>query len=111
MATKKSAKSSVEKLAIESVTAIATRMINTHMLRAVARDWPGGSPDLYLERINFGDEADPYVIVRQTKVSYGGGRIQTMHFDEDGVHFTDGDRNWFVRASSDAFAEKAIRDE
>jgi hypothetical protein len=109
VATKK--KSAFEKLAIESVTAVATRMLDGHMLRAVARDWPGGAPDLYLERIDFGDEADPYVIVRQTKVSYGGSRIECMRFDEDGVHFTANERNWFVRASSDAFSEKAIRDE
>src|SRR5687768_2667575 len=100
-----------EELAQPSITAIATRMISTHMLRGVARDWPGGTPDLYLERINFGDEADPYVVVRHVKIAYSGDRIEAMRFDEDGLHFTSGDRNWFVRASSDAFAEKAIRDE
>lgn len=100
-----------EALALPSVTAIASRNLNNHMLRAIARDWPGGAPDLLLERVDFGDEADPYVVVRQTKVAYSGGRIETMRFDEDGLHFTSGERAWFVRASSDAFADKAIRDE
>jgi hypothetical protein len=108
VATKKSA---VEELALPSVTAIATRMLDGHMLRAIARDWPGGAPDLFLERIDYGDEADPHVVVRQTKIAYRGSAITSMRFEADGLHFESEDQRWFVRASSDAFAEKAIRDE
>jgi hypothetical protein len=106
-----SKKSGVEKLAVASVSAVATRMLDGHMLRAVARDWPGGSPDLYLEYVDFGDEADPYTITKQVKVSYGGESIESMRFDEEGLHFTSRGESWFVRASSEAFADKAIRDE
>lgn len=100
-----------EKLVQPSVTAVAVRMLNNHMLRAVARDWPGGSPDVFLERVDFGDEADPYIVTKSVKVQYNGERIQSMRFDEDGVHWEAGDRRWFVRASSDALSEKAIRDD
>src|SRR5215207_10027200 len=44
-------------------------MLDDHMLRAIARDWPGGVPDSFLERIDYGDEADP--------TSFDGGRTST----------------------------------
>ena len=103
-------KSKAEQLVEPSVTAVASRMLDGHMLRAVARSWPGGTPDLILERIDFGDEAEPFVVVRQVKVAYGGDDIEAMRFDEEGLHFTS-NKKWFVRASSDAFSEKAIKDE
>jgi hypothetical protein len=100
-----------EQLLEPSITAVASRMMDGHMLRAVARAWPGGATDLYLERVDYGDEADPYLVERRVKVSYSGGDIESMSFSEDGVHFVSNDRKWFVRASSDAFSEKVIKDE
>lgn len=34
-----------------------------------------------------------------------------MSFEEDGLHFVSNGRKWFVRASSEAFSEKVIKDE
>jgi len=100
-----------DQLVDPSVTAVASRMLDGHMLRAVARSWPGGAPDLFVERVDFGDEADPFVVAKQVKVHYVGSDIESMTFSEEGLHFTSNEKKWFVRASSDAIAEKAIKDE
>jgi hypothetical protein len=101
-----------EQLLLPSITAVVSLMHEDHMLRAVVRDWPGGAPDLFLERIDFADEAEPYHVERRVAVSHNGTSIEGMYFDEEGLHFTDSrGRKMFVRASSDALSEKAIRDE
>jgi len=100
-----------KKLMDGSITAIASRCFDTFMIRCVVRDWPGGIPDVFLERVGYGDEAEPYPIEKQTKIRYSGERIHTLRFDEEGVHWVSDDQPWFVRVRADgSYAEKAIED-
>lgn len=99
-----------------SIRLIVSRRLEAHVLRAVVRSWPGGAPELLLQRIDFGDETGDK-IVRETVVDHNAmNHIDAATWDDQGLTFSEGSaaegervKTWFVRASSDRFETKAIK--
>lgn len=91
---------------------VVSRDFDGHILRALVRRYPGGAPDLILQRIELGDEAEPERVVREVTVRHNAlNTIDTATWSDEGLSFSEGTRRWFVRASSDAFSNKAIRED
>ncbi len=109
-------KTRFENLASPQVVAIASLQKDDHTLRAIAREWPGGAPEVFLEYIAFGDEAAPYVIERQVKVEpLNATTVDALTWEDDRVVITTDShtkqRLYVVRASSEKFETKAVRRE
>jgi hypothetical protein len=104
------------RLAEPNIVAISSKQFDGHMLRAIVREWPGGAPELFLERIDYGDEAEPFATTRQVQVD-GLGNASTLAdfmWEEFGLAFTvdpelSRPKQYFVRATSDELGTKAHR--
>lgn len=90
---------------------VISRELDGQILRALVRKWPGGAPDLIVQRITLGDEAKPEKVAEEVRVDHTAlNTIDSAMWSEDGLSFTEAHRRWFVRVTADKIAAKAIRD-
>jgi len=97
-----------------NVALVSTRTFEDHSLRAIVVLWPGGAPDLYLQRIDNGDEGEPFRVVREVKVEHSAvNTIDAVTWGDESLYFVEDSggktREWYVRATSDELGAKAQR--
>lgn len=85
-------------------------MFEYHHLRAIVRAWPGGRCEFFLERIDFGDEVEPYIVAKRVQVTGVPDTICELRWSDEGFVLVDDDHgSWLVRASSDVFSDRAVK--
>jgi hypothetical protein len=95
---------------------VATETHDGFYLRAiVVLPDPGAGHELYLQKVDYGDEATPYTIAKQQEVAYAGSHPAKLYFHDGCVYLVEADdgdrpRTYYVRASPTEFGNKAIRE-
>jgi hypothetical protein len=98
-----------------TIIAVAIEQHETFFLRAiVVHPDPGAGYDVVLERIDYGDEAEPFRISKHGNVAYDGSRPAELVFRDGYLHITETDeygppRTYSVPARAEDFGTKAVK--
>jgi hypothetical protein len=98
-----------------TIIVVAIDQHDTFFLRAiVVHPDPGAGYDVALERIDYGDEAEPFRISKQNNVEYNGRRPAELAFRDGYLHIVETDeygppRTYWVHANPDDFGTKAVK--